>query len=305
MSEIRSILKKMRAQRREHDRTLIHITEAQMNVETNFSFDTMMTGGDGTVRGAGVAWMFQRRFDHLEEHAIQIEDHLRSRFGIEQTQAHRYWAANQEARGDLYAALMGLTDDDLDDIPVDPPGEWPLRTTLEHTLGVEHSYRMNTGWAVDKFRAGEPFEPMPHVDGEHDHTLTLANLVQQLDDARETALDELLDLSNADLRAPTRWFSIDCDVRFRLMRFAQHEREHTAQIRKWRVQTEKPFSEAARYLGMCWQRNGRLEGILCGAPDDVLDRDPGDDELTIRRILAHIASAERYFKKHVDEALQG
>ena len=305
MSEIRSILKEMRAQRRAHDRELLGITEDQMNFPTDFTFDTMMTGDSGSVHGAGIAWMFQRRFDHLEEHAIQIEDHLCARFGIEQTQAHRYWAANQESRGDLYAALLGLTDDDLDEAPVEPRGEWPARTTLEHTLGAEHSYRLNTRWAVDKFRAGEPFEPMPDIDGEHDHTLSLDDLVQLLDDAREAALDELLDLRDDELRAPTRWFGIDCDVRFRLMRFAQHEREHTAQLRKWRVQTGKPYTEAARYLGMCWQRNGRLEGILCGAPDDVLDRKSGDGEWTIRQILAHISRAERYFKHVVDEALQG
>lgn len=303
MSEIRSILKEMRAQRRAHDHELIGITEEQMNVGTAFTFDTMMTGDAGSVTGADVRWLFQRRFDHLEEHAIQIEDHLRSRFGIEQTQAHRYWAANQEARGDLYAALLGLDDGDLDEAPVDPPGEWPLRTTLEHIFGAEHSYRMNTSWAVEKFRAGEPFERMPNVDGDLDHTASLDTWIEMLDDAREAALDELIDLTDADLRAPTQWFGMDCDVRFRLMRFAQHEREHTAQIRKWRVQTGKPFSEAARLLGMCWRRNGRLEGILCGAPDEVLDRDPGDGEWTIRRILAHISSAERYFKRLIDEAL--
>ncbi len=305
MSEIRTILKEMRAQRRAHDRELVTISEAQMNIETDFTFETMMTADDGATRGAGIAWIFQRRFDHLEEHAIQIEDHLRARFGIVQSQSHRYWAANLEARGDLFAALLGLTDDDLDEIPVDPPGEWPVRTTLEHTLDVEHSYRMSTVWAVERRRNGEPFEPMPAGDDLSYPAVSLAELVELLDDAREQTLDELVNLTDAELRAPTRWIGIDCDVRFRLMRFAQHEREHTAQIRKWRVQTGKPFSEAARYLGLCWQRNGRLEGILCGAPDDVLDRDPGDGEWTIRQILAHIASSERYFKKCIDDALAG
>ena len=303
MSEIRSILREMREQRREHDRELVEITEAQMNLETAFTLETMMTGMPGEVGGVGIAWMFQRRFDHLEEHAIQIEGFLRDRFGIEQSDSHRYWAANEEARGDLYAALMGLTDEDLDEIPIDPPGEWPLRTTLEHTLDVEHSYRDNTLWAVEKYRTGESFEPMPRKPGQKHPDASIDDFVRLLDEARETTLDQLMDLTDDELRATTTWAGIDCDVRFRLMRFAQHEREHTAQIRKWRVQTGKPFSEAARYLGMCWQRSSRLESILCGAPDDILDRDPGDGEWPIRRVLAHIAGAERYFKKNVDDTL--
>ena len=304
MSEIRSILTELREQRRAHDRELLDVSEVQMNLPTDFTFDTMMTGASGSVTGAGVAWLFQRRFDHLEEHAIQIEGILRDRFGVRQSQAQRYWAANQEARADLYAALLGLDDGDLDDVPVDPPGEWPLRTTLEHTLGAEHSYRLNTLWAVEQQRAGLPFAPMPRRDADTHPHASLDGLIALLDDARESALDALIELTDGDLRAPTTWFEIDCDVRFRLMRFAQHEREHAAQIRKWRVQTGKPFSEAARYLGMCWQRNGRLEGVLCGAPDELLDRDPGDGEWTLRQILAHISSAERYFKRVIDKALE-
>ncbi|MEZ4524057.1 MAG: DinB family protein [Thermomicrobiales bacterium] len=303
MSEIRSILKNLRDQRRQHDRELIAVTEAQMGTPTSFTMETMMTGDRGETMAADVRWMFMRRFDHLEEHAIQIEEHLRNRFGIVQSPAQRYWAANQEARADVYAALIGLSDADLDDVPEEPAGEWPLRTTLEHMTRTEDSYRENCLWAAEKFRAGEPFEIMPRPKEREFPGATIDDFIQMLDDSREVSLERLLGLTDEELRAPTYWFGIDCDLRFRLMRFAQHEREHTAQIRKWRVQTGKTFSEAARFMGMTWQRNGRLEGILCGAPDDALDRDPGNGDWPIRQILEHIGSAERYFKRVIDDAL--
>ena len=303
MSEIQAILQEMRQQRRDHDRDLLHVDESAMNLPTSFALETMMTDDQGSTTGVGVGFLFQRRFDHLEEHAIQIEDHLQSRFGFTQTQSQRYWATNQEARGDLWAALIGLDDTDLDDIPKDPPGEWPLRTTLTHILNVETSYRERCRWAIERYRAGEPFEQLPQSGDVDEPVPSIDAFIQQLDEERTVTIDTLADSSNADLRAPTVWAGIDCDIRFRFMRFAQHEREHTAHIRKWRAQTGKTYSEAARYLGMCWQRHGRLEAVLCGATDDLLDRDPGDGEWTVREILNHIASAERYFKSRIDAAL--
>jgi uncharacterized damage-inducible protein DinB len=145
---------------------------------------------------------------------------------------------------------------------------------------------------------------MPPSDDPRYPDATLDDFVRMLDEAREASVAALIDLTDEELRSPTVWMGMDCDVRFRLMRFAQHEREHTAQIRKWRVQTGKPFSEADRLQGMCWQRSGTLDGILAGAPDEILDRDPGDGEWTVRYVLAHISNAERYFKRVIDEALE-
>ncbi len=302
MSELQSILRELRDARRAHDRDLVSLSNADMTLITSFTLETLMTGGAGETSGADIRWMLFRRFDHLEEHALQIEDHLQNRFGLIQSQSQRYWSANEEARGDLYAALTGLTDDDLDVSPLSPEGEWPLRSTLSHILDTEHSYRKNCIWAIEKFQAGEPFVPMPRSAEQEYPDATLGDFLTMLDDARQESIATLANLTDEEMRAPTVWAGMDCDIRFRLMRFAQHEREHAAQIRKWRVQTGKPFTEAARLLGMVWQRSGPLDGILAGAPDTILDREPGDEESTIRQILGHIASAERYFKRLIDDA---
>ncbi|HEX5163965.1 MAG TPA: DinB family protein [Thermomicrobiales bacterium] len=305
MSEIRTIMAEMRKKRRKHDAELAQITETQMGIQTAFTFETMMTGGQGKTTGAAVRDIFLRRPDHLEEHAIQIEGILRGRFGVERTQAHLIWAANQTAHGDLHAALTGLTNDDLDSREGLPDGEWALRQILEHLIVVERYYTLDIHHALKQFHAGEPHGDLPDDELQVERPgATLAQLIQDHDDVRDEALTALADLTEAELRAPARWGEIAIDVRFLLMRFAHHEREHTDQTLKWRLQRGRQQTEAERLLGLCWRQSGILEGHLIGAPEDILDRDPGDGEWLVRRILAHIGSAETYFRRVILKALE-
>lgn len=305
MSEIRSLLAKMRAKRWKDDARLASVTEDQMYVMTAFTLETMMTQAPGKIGDNDVRFMFLRRADHMEEHTLQIAGYLRQRFDIPTTQAHLYWAANQVARGELYAALCGLTDADLDAHPSEPEGEWSLRQILEHLIVVEQNYATRIAYAVERRHAGEPYEGHPQLDGvPHERPgASLAELIAELSRARDASLNLLINLSDEEIRAPMLWGGMDIDARFQLMLFAHHEREHAAQIRKLRAKCGLPFSEAADLLGPAWQAHGRLEAVLAGAPDDVLDRDPGNGEWPIRRILAHIRSAESYFNRMVKGAL--
>ena len=264
-----------------------------------------MTGGQGTTTGALVRDLFLRRPDHLEEHALQIAGILRNQFGIMPTQAHLIWAANQAAHGDLHAALAGLTDHDLDDRTELPDGEWSLRQILEHLIVVERYYTMDAQHALAKYHAGEPHGDLPDDELRIERPdASLGQLIRDHDQVRDEALASLSNLADAELRALSRWENIDIDVRFLLMRFAHHEREHTDQIHKLRIQRGTPQTEAARLLGLCWHQNGVLEGHLIGAPDNILDRDPGNGEWPIRRILNHIGSAETYFRRVIFKALE-
>jgi len=295
----------MRKKRRKHDAELADISETQMSVKTAFTYETMMTGGDGKTTGAVVRDLFLRRADHLEEHALQVEGILRSRFGVERTQAHLIWAANHGAHGDLHAALAGRSDDDLDDRTGLPDADWSLRQILEHLIVVERYYTMDAQHGLATFHAGEPHGDLPDDELQIERPgASLDQLLRDHDQVRDEALASLVNLTDAELRAPSRWEGITIDVRFLLMRFAHHEREHTDQIHKWRDQRGTPQSEAARLLGLCWRQSGTLEGYLIGAPDDILDRDPGDGEWPIRRILKHISSAETYFRRVIFKALE-
>lgn len=304
MSEIRSILGQLRAKRRKHEADLLEVTEAQMFLPTSFTWETMMTGGDGKTTGAAVRDIFLRRPDHLEEHAIQIEGLLRNELGVSRTQAHVIWARNQVARGDLYAALAGLADDDLDDRTGLPEGEWSLRQILEHLIVVERYYTLDAKHAITKFRAGEPHGDLPDDELQVERPgASLADLIHELDEVRDHAIATFSTLGDAELRAPSLWEGITIDVRFLLMRFAHHEREHTDQIRKWYVYRGGPQTETARLLGLCWEQHGALEGTLIGAPDDILDREPANGDWPIRRILTHIGSAETYFRRVIVRAV--
>jgi uncharacterized damage-inducible protein DinB len=301
MSEARAILAKLRQQRRAHDAELALLTQTELRAPVAFTWETMLTGQRGQTATAVARDMLLRRVDHLEEHALQIEELLRTRFGLPRTQTQRIWGACQQSRGDLLAALVGVTDADLDNTSPAAPDEWSLRQILEHVLVVERYYTMDTQYALARFRAGEPHGALPDDELQSERPgASLSDLLDELDQAREAALATLGDLGDAELRAPAMWGEVACDVRFLLMRCAHHEREHTDQIHKARELIGKPRSEAARLLGVCWQRSGLLEGLLVGAPDDALDRDPGDGDLPIRRLLAHIGSAEQFFKRMIE-----
>jgi uncharacterized damage-inducible protein DinB len=298
MSEIRTMMAELRTKRRKHESELTRISESEMYLPTAFTWETMMTGGEGTTTGATIRDIFLRRPDHLEEHALQIEGILRGQFGVDRTQAHLIWAANQAAHGDLHAALAGLTDDDLDDRAGLPDGKWSLRQILEHLIVVERYYTMDALHALAQYRAGEPHGDLPDDELQIERPgASLNQLMHDHDDVRDEALAKLTQLTDAELRAPSSWAGITIDLRFLLMRFAHHEREHTDQILKGCLQRGRPQSEAARLLGLCWRQHGILEGHLIGAPDDILDRDAGDSDWPIRRIITHIGSAESYFRR--------
>lgn len=297
MSEIRTILRDMREQRWSDDQSLVHVNEEQMNLPTAFTLESMLTGQPGVTGDVEVRFLYLRRADHIDEHRIQIERDLLHSHGHTPSEVHRFWAANQAARADLYAALCGLTDEDLDDVPAEPEGEWPLRQILEHLIMAERLYSARATRALECWRAGESCGdyPRPGDLARSFPDASLQELIDELDRAREESLDVIGSIEDDDLAAPLLWAGVDIDLRFQFMRYAQHEREHTAHIRKWRAQCGKPFSEAARLLGLCWQAHGQLEGALIGVPDALLDRQPDGDEWSIRTILKHIARAEKFF----------
>lgn len=287
MSEVRDLLAENRAHRRSVFAQLEGIPSERM--------------GDATTWGGGpvdVRFMFLRFADHEEEHELSVQTRL-IEAGFRQTSAQRILARAEMTRGDLLAALVGLSDDDLDRAP---EGEWPLRRTLAHVINVEHSYRVQTVHSVELFRAGKeydwpPDELMPPpLDTQLDGTLD--DFVDRLDAARERALAALSDLPDDVLAAPTIWFQRPTDVRMRLMRYAHHEREHTAHILKWREQVGRAPTEAQRLLGLAWRARGVLEGHLVGAPDDLLYAAP-EGEWTIRQLLAHLAGTEIFLRDRI------
>lgn len=140
--------------------------------------------------------------------------------------------------------LAAVDDDLLDREPA--AGEWPLRQTLAHAIGVERSYRANTEFALargdgDRLTlppdpevivrtvAGEFRRPRPDPADTAGGSLDIVAAFAKRRAETDAALSEL---SEQQLRRPSEWGAIDdsvIDVRFRLHRFASHIAEHTVQ----------------------------------------------------------------------------
>jgi len=287
MSEARDLLAENRAHRRAIFDQLDGIPAERMGDETTWA------GGPVDVR-----FMFLRFADHEEEHELSVQTRL-IESGFRQTTAQRTLARAEMTRGDLLAALVGLNDADLD---LAPEGEWSLRRTLAHVINSEHSYRIQTLHSVELFRAGRAYERPsddvlpPSVDTQLDGTLD--DFILRFDAAREAALAALAGLPDDALAAPTVWFQRPTDVRFRLMRFAHHEREHTAHILKWREQVGRAPTEAQRLLGLAWRARGVLESHLVGISDELLYIAP-EGEWHIRQILAHLAGTDAWLRDQI------
>ncbi len=282
-SEVRSILADMRMSRRQVFAELEGLTEERLGAPA-------LWGG----REFDARFVMLRYADHEEEHALQVRKTLDS-FGWRQSEAQQILGAAQMTRGDLYGALLGLGDADMD---LTPEGEWPLRITLWHIFQSERTYRVATSWAAALHQAErewEPHERPEQIAEEGD----FATFVEHLDNEREDLLAALAGTQDAAMTAPTVWAEIRVDVRFRLMRAAHHEREHTAHILKWREQVGRPLTDAQRLLGNAWSARGVLESHLVGLPDDLLDRQPTSGDGSIRAILEHLQQTDEWLKGRI------
>jgi hypothetical protein len=280
-TEVRAILADMRASRRQVFAELEGLPEERLT-------EPALWGG----REMDARFILLRYADHEEEHALQVQKTLDG-FGWRKTEAQQILGAAEMTRGDLYGALVGLGDADID---LAPEREWPLRLTLWHIVQTERNYTTAITWAADLFRQGREWEQHERpawIPEEGDY----ATFIEHLDREREALLTALTGIEDEVMTAPAVWSEIRVDVRFRLMRIAHHEREHTAHILKWRQQVGRQQTDAQRLIGNAWSARGVLEAHLVGMQDELLDREPDNGDGSIRSILLHL--------KETDERLKG
>jgi hypothetical protein len=144
----------------------------------------------------------------------------------------RILALAQLAFGDARGLLAPLREDLLD--AVAEPGEWTVRSTCEHTIRVERSYRAAVLWAAERTERDPvaiPEERRPQADPA-DTEGTALDIVGRFAMRREETDRELSRLGETLLSRASVWVDIPVDVRFRLHRFASHIHEHTIQIEK-------------------------------------------------------------------------
>jgi uncharacterized damage-inducible protein DinB len=151
-------------------------------------------------------------------------------------EASRILTLAQVAFGRLRGLLAAIDDDLLDRAPAE--GEWSVRETLVHTIGVERSYRANTQHALVR-GDDEPLTLTAERRPQPDPADTSGGVLDILAafSARRAETDAALaGLDASEMVRPSQWGPYEVphriDVRFRLHRFASHIVEHTVQCEK-------------------------------------------------------------------------
>jgi uncharacterized damage-inducible protein DinB len=151
-------------------------------------------------------------------------------------EASRILTLAQIAFGRLRGLLAAVDDDLLDRAPAE--GEWSLRETLAHAIGVERSYRANTQHALvrgDEEPLTLPADRRPQPDPA-DTSGGALDIVAAFAARRAETDAALAGLDAQQLVRPSQWGPYEVphriDVRFRLHRFASHIVEHTVQCEK-------------------------------------------------------------------------
>lgn len=151
-------------------------------------------------------------------------------------EASRILTLAQIAFGRLRGLLAAIDDNLLDPAPAE--GEWSLRETLAHAIGVERSYRANTQHALVR-RDDEPLtlpaDRRPKPDPA-DTSGGVLDIVAAFAARRAETDAALAGLDARQLVRPSQWGPYEVphqiNVRFRLHRFASHIIEHTVQCEK-------------------------------------------------------------------------
>jgi uncharacterized damage-inducible protein DinB len=193
----------------------------------------------------------------------------------------------QVAFGRLRGLLAGVDDDLFDRDPA--PGEWSLRRTLAHAIGVERSYRANTEFALARgdedplslpqdpdevvwTAAGEFRRPSPDPADTAGRALDIIAAFAKRRAETDAALS---DLSDEQMRRPTQWGAIKdsavIDVRFRLHRFASHIAEHTVQCETTIAALGVPLTDARAIVRAIGAARGMHERRSTRETRDALD----------------------------------
>jgi len=174
--------------------------------------------------------------DYMFFNALEEEQMAAAALAPDGDEASRILTLAQIEFGRLRGLVAGMDDDLLDRAPA--AGEWSLRETLAHAIGVERSYRANAQHAL--VRADDepltlPAERRPQPDPADTEGGVLEILAAFA--ARRAETDgALAGLDARQMERPSQWGSYAgahrIDVRFRLHRFASHIVEHTVQCEK-------------------------------------------------------------------------
>jgi len=213
------------------------------------------------------------------------------------TDAQHAMGINSEARGRLLGTLLGVTDALFDRAPAQ--GEWSIRQVLGHVIAVDERYRLAVEHAATRARRGgegpmrPPEESLPPRTGETLSSGTPMELLLRAQTVHDNLISSMGPIPDDLLGAPTNWAAWDVDLRFRLHRFAAHDREHAIQIRKVLQALGFAPTEPQLLLADAQAELGAMEATLVAIGDDFVDRSPPDGGRSIAQMVEGLLEEER------------
>lgn len=201
----------------------------------------------------------------------------RRRAGIPITRAHNALGQFHAAFRDLDAVLIRLSPDDMDKVPA--AGEWSIRQTLTHMIGVQRNFFALVDYGLRRQREGGDL-PVKLPDGEAERILgsnnslatlystgSLSELAEKYAQLHQRALVEFAAISDEELDGPSVWWEGEpYSLEYRLHRMDAHLRQHTIQIEKTMEQLGMHFIEASRLVRLVFAALAEVEALLVGAP---------------------------------------
>lgn len=192
------------------------------------------------------------------------------------TRAHHALAQYHAAYRDLDAVLLGLSADDANMSPA--VGEWSIRDTLHHMVGVQRNFFALVHYGLRRQReAGELPARLP--EGEADRVLSgqeglgslridpdMDELIQYHARLHDRSLSEFASIAEEEIDGPSIWWEGEpFSLEYRIHRMEAHLRQHTVQIEKSLDQLSLPATEARRLLRHVFAALAEVEGLLIGA----------------------------------------
>jgi hypothetical protein len=258
------------------DTTLLHAVEEFAEVTLGLSeADLERPWAWGAYDKEGIRFAFFRTYEELRELAALVTTERLQR-GQGASTAQRLLARYHAAYRDLQAALLGIDEDAAGQAPAE--GEWPAKKVLGHIVGGDVGFFVVTGYALGRYRGGEArpaqipdeaWEPMivlaePAFDAMLAGPLTTIFAFHQA--WHERVLQEFADIGEDEMNAPSMyWEGQPMSLRFRLLRFDSHVRQHTVQVNKTLLGIGQPPSEAKRLLRLIYAALADAEGATIGA----------------------------------------
>ncbi|HLZ72581.1 MAG TPA: DinB family protein [Dehalococcoidia bacterium] len=168
--------------------------------------------------------------------------------------------------GRLIGTLAGVTEAQFNRQPA--ADEWGMREALAHVIAVDKRYLIATEHAVERRSHGDhgPLRPaadsMPPNTGETERHGTLDEMLERLVATHDAIVRTCGAIGDSYLDAPGEWASLNVDLRFRIHRFAAHDREHTAHLLKIRQQLGFPPTEPHTLLAQAQAARAAFETAI-------------------------------------------